>query len=163
MRTSLCALLTVSAALCLVAPASAADKDAFNSSGLRKAVTLERVREHQAALQSIANMNGGRRVSGTAGFDASADYVVDKLEAAGYDVTRQEFTFDYFEELAPADVRAGLADADDVHDARAVLHDDVLRQRRRHRSGAAHHADGRARRRAARAATSPASPPATSR
>ena len=54
MRTSLCALLTVAAAFCLAAPAAAADKDAFNSSGLRKAVTLEGVREHQAALQTIA-------------------------------------------------------------------------------------------------------------
>ena len=84
-------------ALCVAAPAQA--QDAFNSRGLRKAVTLDGVREHQAALQNIANMNGGRRVSGTPGFDASADYVVDRLEAAGYDVTRQEFTFDYFEEL----------------------------------------------------------------
>ena len=32
-------------------PPSAADKDAFNSNGLRKAVTLGGVREHQAALQ----------------------------------------------------------------------------------------------------------------
>ena len=101
MRRSLCALLTALTALCVAAPAQA--QDAFNSRGLRKAVTLDGVREHQAALQSIANMNGGRRVSGTAGFDASADYVVDRLEAAGYDVTRQEFTFDYYEELAPAE------------------------------------------------------------
>jgi hypothetical protein len=33
----------VSAALCAAAPASAGDDDAFNSSGLRKAVTLEGV------------------------------------------------------------------------------------------------------------------------
>jgi Zn-dependent M28 family amino/carboxypeptidase len=99
MRPGLCAVLTVAALLCAVAPAHAG-KDAFNSTGLRKAVTLQGVRAHQAALQNIADMNGGRRVSGTAGFDASADYVAGKLEDAGYDVTRQEFTFDYFEELA---------------------------------------------------------------
>jgi Zn-dependent M28 family amino/carboxypeptidase len=91
--------LTASAALCAAAPASADESDAFNSSGLRKAVTLEGVREHQAALQTIADLNGGRRVSGTPGFDASADYVADRLDAAGYDVTRQTFMFDYFEEL----------------------------------------------------------------
>jgi len=98
MRRSLCALLAVPAVLCTASPAIA-QKDAFNSTGLRKAVTLDGVREHQAALQSIADLNNGTRVSGTPGYDVSVDYVVGKLEDAGYDVTRQPFDFDYFEEL----------------------------------------------------------------
>src|SRR5688500_11699738 len=49
-------------------------------------VTLEGVREHQAALQAIATANGGNRAAGTSGYDASVDYVVDTLEAAGWDV-----------------------------------------------------------------------------
>jgi Zn-dependent M28 family amino/carboxypeptidase len=66
---------------------------------LMECITLEGVREHQAALQSIADENGGNRAAGTPGYDASVAYVVDKMEAAGYDVTLDEFPFTY---LAPA-------------------------------------------------------------
>jgi Zn-dependent M28 family amino/carboxypeptidase len=97
MRRSLCALLAVPVALAMAAPAIAAD-DAFNSNGLRKAVTLEGIREHQQALQNIASMNGNTRASGTPGYDASVAYVRDRLENAGYDVTVQPFDFAFFRE-----------------------------------------------------------------
>ncbi len=100
MRRSLCALLAVPVALATATPALAA-KDAFNSNGLRKAMTLEGVREHQRNLQFIANAYDGVRTSGTPGYDASADYVASRLESAGYDVTMQEFPFDYFKDVAP--------------------------------------------------------------
>jgi len=38
-----------------------------NTRLLLECVTLEGVREHQAAFQTIANENGGTRVSGSAG------------------------------------------------------------------------------------------------
>src|SRR5215216_2820474 len=57
--------------------------------------------EHELAFQNIADSNGGTRVSGTPGYDASAAYVEDKLSAAGYDVTLQEFTYPFFQELTP--------------------------------------------------------------
>ncbi len=82
-------------------PAFAQDRDAFNSSGLRKAVTTEGVREHQAALQGIATVSQNTRASGTAGYDASVDYVVGNLEAAGYDVRRQQFNFPFYRENSP--------------------------------------------------------------
>ena len=69
---------------------------------LLECVTLEGVREHQAALQEIADANGGTRVSGLAGYDESVDYAVDVLEAAGYNVTRQSFDFVRFEVLSPS-------------------------------------------------------------
>jgi Zn-dependent M28 family amino/carboxypeptidase len=56
--------------------------------------------EHLERFQAIADANGGTRVSGSPGYDDSADYVADKLEAAGYEVTRQEFEFPYFEEIS---------------------------------------------------------------
>ena len=56
-------------------------------------VTLEGVREHQAALQAIADANGGNRAAGTSGYDASVDYVVDTLEAAGWSVEIDLFDF----------------------------------------------------------------------
>jgi hypothetical protein len=62
---------------------------------LMECITLEGVREHQAAFQSIADANGGNRAAGTSGYDDSVDYVVEKMEAAGYDVTLDEFPFTY--------------------------------------------------------------------
>ncbi|PUB17044.1 M28 family metallopeptidase [Yoonia sediminilitoris] len=85
--------------------AAAADPEACenrvnnNIDKLLECVTLEGVRSHQAALQSIADSNGGIRVSGTPGYDASVDYAAGVLEGAGYDVTLQPFTFNAFIEL----------------------------------------------------------------
>lgn len=59
---------------------------------LQECVTLEGVREHQSALQAIADANDGTRAAGTAGADESVAYVAERLEAAGYDVTIQEFS-----------------------------------------------------------------------
>jgi Zn-dependent M28 family amino/carboxypeptidase len=87
----------------MAVPAFAGD-DAFDSSALRNAVTLQGVRQHQAALQGIATMSQGIRASGTPGFDASADYVVAKLQAAGYDVRRQEFEFPFYRENSAPEV-----------------------------------------------------------
>jgi Zn-dependent M28 family amino/carboxypeptidase len=53
------------------------------------------VREHQAALQAIANANGGTRAAGTPGYDASVAYVVSRMTAAGYNVTLNPFPFVY--------------------------------------------------------------------
>ena len=73
---------------------------------LQECVTPEGVREHQAAFQAIADANGGTRAAGTAGYDASVQYVVDRMTAAGYIVTLHEFPFTYFppvtlQQLAP--------------------------------------------------------------
>ena len=83
--TGLLVLSTMTAA-----PATAADEtaDVFISQGFRKAVTLAGINEHLNALQAIGTANGGTRASGTPGFDKSKDYVVQRLTAAGYDVTR---------------------------------------------------------------------------
>ena len=65
-------------------------------------MTLEGVREHQAALQEIADANNDTRVSGSEGYDESVDYAVEVLEDAGYSVTRQSFDFVRFEVLSPS-------------------------------------------------------------
>jgi len=69
--------------------------DIKETQGFRKHVTLAGIREHQAALQSISDDNGGNRVAGSAGYDASAQYVYDHMVAAGYNVSFQEFTFNF--------------------------------------------------------------------
>jgi hypothetical protein len=58
---------------------------------LLQCVTLEGVREHQAALQAIADDNNGTRALGSSGYQASVDYIVDQLEASGYNATLQQF------------------------------------------------------------------------
>jgi Zn-dependent M28 family amino/carboxypeptidase len=65
-------------------------------------MTLEGVREHQQALQDIADKTEeevypGTRAAGTAGYDASVDYVAGLLEEAGYMVTLDpvEVTFNF--------------------------------------------------------------------
>src|SRR5687767_10115332 len=87
---SIGALLLLLSSL-LVVPAASANEPA-NTQGFRKGVTLAGVREHQAELQEIADANGGNRVSGTPGYDASAQYVYNRLAAAGYSPQYQEFT-----------------------------------------------------------------------
>lgn len=65
-------------------------------------VTLEGVREHQAAFQAIANANGGNRFAGLPGFDASVNYVVQRMTAAGYNVSTQPFDYLAFTPLGPS-------------------------------------------------------------
>ena len=69
---------------------------------LLECVTLDGVREHQAALQEIATSNGGNRFSGMPGYDASVEYVVEKLEAAGYDAEVQPFNYLAYEVIGPS-------------------------------------------------------------
>lgn len=71
-----------------------------DTSALRDAVSADGVMTHLADLQAIADANGGTRASGTPGFDASADHIVETLTAAGYEVSVQEFQFNRFTELA---------------------------------------------------------------
>ncbi len=92
-------LLAVGSVAVLVAAGMAAPSNAAvgtDTSELRDAVTVAGVRAHQAALQAIADANGGTRASGTPGYDASAAYVADVLEGAGYSVRSQEFDYEFF-------------------------------------------------------------------
>lgn len=66
---------------------------------LLECVTLDGVMEHEHAFADIAAANGGTRSAGTPGYDASVDYVEERMEAAGYQVTRQEFDVFSFEDL----------------------------------------------------------------
>jgi hypothetical protein len=65
-------------------------------------VTLEGVREHQGALQAIADANDdpfypGTRAAGTEGYAESVEYVAGLLRDAGYEVTLDpvEITFNF--------------------------------------------------------------------
>ncbi len=87
-------------------PATSASADPISQSkGFRKAVTVGGIREHQAALQAIADANGGNRAAATTGYDASVEYVVEKAEAAGLDVSLDPFTYvESFSEGSPPEL-----------------------------------------------------------
>ncbi|HEX5807128.1 MAG TPA: M28 family metallopeptidase [Anaerolineales bacterium] len=90
------------------APAAMAGSEACDTrvnntqAKLLECVTLEGVREHQAAFQAIADANNGIRTSGTPGYDLSKDYVVARLTEYGYNVTVQPFQFQTFITLTPS-------------------------------------------------------------
>lgn len=105
---TLCAtLLAGVSAIALASPASAAGKacgnlSANNTKKITKCMTLDGVLAHSEALQDIADANGGNRASGFPGYDASVDYVVQTLTAAGYDPVVQPFDFVLFTEVTDA-------------------------------------------------------------
>jgi Zn-dependent M28 family amino/carboxypeptidase len=67
---------------------------------LVKAVNVNNVNRHLIALQRLATLNSGIRAASTPGHVASAQYVADKLTAAGYVVQLQEFQFPFRQTLA---------------------------------------------------------------
>jgi Zn-dependent M28 family amino/carboxypeptidase len=93
------------ATLVMGLPVEAAPKSNNNNSAkLRQAVTLEGVRRHQAAFQQIATEAGGNRFAGLEGHDGSVAYVIEQLEAAGYEPYTQTFTYDAFYENTPSEL-----------------------------------------------------------
>ncbi|MBC9225024.1 M20/M25/M40 family metallo-hydrolase [Aeromicrobium sp. 636] len=76
---------------------------------LTEAVTVNGILKHLRQFQSIANANGGNRASGLPGYEASVNYVTRELERSGYDVTKQAFTFPFFQELSPTVLTSGGA------------------------------------------------------
>jgi Zn-dependent M28 family amino/carboxypeptidase len=96
------ALTALPAAPAAAGPASCGSRTNNTAKKLLECVTLDGVREHQAAFQAIADANGGNRFSGLPGHDASVDYVVERLTAAGYRPTVQAFEYLAFAILGPS-------------------------------------------------------------
>ncbi len=97
MLASVFALLGATVPVATAAPPAACANRSNNTiAKLLECVDVAGVREHQAEFQAIADANGGNRTSGTPGYDASAAYVVERMEAAGYQVTLDEFPFSFF-------------------------------------------------------------------
>ena len=102
-RPLACAAAVVGA-LAIAGPAIAAPPT--NTKPLRDAVTVEGMREHLTALEGIARANPFRniptRATGTPGHVASQNYVINKMKAAGLNVSTQQFAADIFFEEGPA-------------------------------------------------------------
>ena len=104
---ALAASAFATAGLVLVQPAEAAPesgcmrgKDTVQK--LMACVRLREVLEHQKAFQAIADANGGTRAAGTTGYDESLAYIEERMEDAGYEVSRQPFQFFAYKELGPS-------------------------------------------------------------
>ena len=97
-RTAAVAVAVTSVAVAAMGPANAGVPT--DTSALQEAVTADAIMDHLAELQDIADIHGDTRASGTPGYDLSVDYVAELLEAAGYEVTQQDFTFNSFTELS---------------------------------------------------------------
>ncbi len=95
-------IAAVVALTALVAAPTASAIDTVSTKELRKAVTLDGVLEHERNLQAIATANGGNRAATTPGYDASADYVAERLRRAGYKVSFDEFDFPIFNLNGPS-------------------------------------------------------------
>jgi Zn-dependent M28 family amino/carboxypeptidase len=96
--TALAAVAAFGMTAAVFAPPALAAPNNNSAKKLTAAVTPEGVLEHLSALQQVADVNGGNRAAGLPGYDASVDYVVETLTAAGYEPVVQEFIFPYFEE-----------------------------------------------------------------
>ncbi|WP_336212315.1 M20/M25/M40 family metallo-hydrolase [Nonomuraea sp. LPB2021202275-12-8] len=92
----------------LAPPANAGIVDEAAAKLLVKKVTGTNVNKHLQAFQAIATANGGNRAAGTSGYDASRDYVANKLRKAGYKVTLQPINFvESWTENSPPVLTAG--------------------------------------------------------
>ena len=89
---------SIGLAASLAPPAFAAKPT--DSAALRGAVSAGNIKTHLKALQVIASANADNRAAGTPGYEASADYVEDQLDAAGYDTERQEFSYEQYTRIS---------------------------------------------------------------
>lgn len=71
---------------------------------LLRCVTLKGVMEHERAFQRIADRHDGNRSAGTSGYDASARYVKERMQRAGYRVTVQKFDVYAYSELGVSEL-----------------------------------------------------------
>ncbi|KZE94489.1 Aminopeptidase [Agromyces sp. NDB4Y10] len=90
------ALALAPAGAALAAPGKSCDARNNNTvAKLLECVSAEGALEHLEAFQAIADENDDNRAAGTSGYEASVDYVVDVLEAAGWEVSIDEFPYTY--------------------------------------------------------------------
>lgn len=113
------ALIGAAVALASAGPAPAATP--VNTKALEDAVSVggdtSGIRQHLKALQEIADNNGGNRSTGTSGHRASADYVIAGLDPAYWNVTKQDFVAEVFQDVLPPTLSAAggpawIADTD---------------------------------------------------
>jgi Zn-dependent M28 family amino/carboxypeptidase len=100
-RKALTTMVAALAAALVLAPVASAI-DRVNTRDLRRGVTLDGILEHERAFQDIAIANDGNRAATFPGYDASVEYVANRLRRAGYSVTLDAFDFAQWEKNGPS-------------------------------------------------------------
>ena len=77
-------------------------------------MTVAGIMEHEQQFQQIATANGGNRAATFPGYDASVEYVADRMRAAGFRVTLDPFDFAQWEYERRCDARADQPRAGDL-------------------------------------------------
>jgi Zn-dependent M28 family amino/carboxypeptidase len=113
------ALAVFAATLIAVPAADAAGKKGSpsdpNAQRFVNTISVERMTEHQAALQAIADANGGTREVFSPGYRASLRYVRETLEDSGYDVEIDMFNYPFWEESQPPVLNFSSVEPDKVY------------------------------------------------
>jgi hypothetical protein len=82
----------------------------------------ERIGEHVAALQAIADEHGGNRFSGTSGYEASVDWAADELARLGFEVDTPEVEFTGFAERPGTELVVGTSTFAGPDELRALIY-----------------------------------------
>ncbi len=85
------AVLLTFGVLAACAPVPPPQQPARLAEDLAAKVTVDQMFTHLQRLQDIADANDGNRADGTAGYEASVDYVAKLLKDKGFDVSTPEF------------------------------------------------------------------------
>ncbi|MGN5236202.1 M28 family metallopeptidase [Rhodococcus sp. SJ-3] len=92
------AILTVAAVVIAgCADDARTDSSPVDPAALADSVPIDALMGHLTEFERIATEHGGNRALGTAGYDASVDYVAGALRDAGFDVQTPEFDATTFE------------------------------------------------------------------
>jgi Zn-dependent M28 family amino/carboxypeptidase len=86
-------VVALTAAACGLGPAA---PEADYANNLRAKISTTAIMAHLEQFQRIADEHGGTRQTGTAGYDASVDYVVKALQDRGFEVQIDEFELGIF-------------------------------------------------------------------
>ncbi len=86
------------------------------------AADVERIGEHLAALQAIADDHGGIRFSGTSGYEASVDWAANELRELGFELETPEVEFTGFAELPGTLLEVGSASFTGPDEVRALIY-----------------------------------------
>ncbi len=98
---ALLGVAALSAATLSIIPASADSQSQPTTSRHATNGTVRGVMDHLIELEEIGDTHGNR-ASGFPGYEASRDYVVKRLEKAGYTPKVQTFQFPYYEQTGPS-------------------------------------------------------------
>ena len=82
----------------------------------------ERIAQHLAALQAIADEHGGTRFSGTGGYEASVDWAAEALVQLGFEVDTPEVEFTGFAELPGTELVVGTSTYTAPDELRALIY-----------------------------------------